>query len=138
MSDADESASHFPDDFRTAVAAQLAAVGYAIVGWQPDGVDVRPPRGDEQYIGLSNLHRRARAAELADWPRLIREFLDHLTGALRAPSIPDDLSTITDRLRPRLGQPFDRAAKAHPWGIPLPGTGLEINLVVDFPHTMAY
>src|SRR5205823_7705201 len=23
-------------------------------------------------------------------------------------------------------------------GIPLPGTGLEINLVVDYPHTMAY
>ena len=27
---------------------------------------------------------------------------------------------------------------AYPWGIPLSGTGLEINLVIDFPHTMAY
>src|SRR5262245_50906204 len=63
---------------------------------------------------------------------------DGLTGAPKVPTIPDDLTTITDRLRPRLGPPFDRAAKTQPWGLPLPGTGLEINLVVDFPHTMAY
>ena len=41
-------------------------------------------------------------------------------------------------MRPRLGRPCDRSDKTPPWGIPLPGTGLEINLVVDFPHGMVY
>jgi hypothetical protein len=138
MSDADEPPSPLPDDFRATVAAQLAAARYAVVGWHPAGVDVRSPCGEQQYIGLTNLHRRARAADPSEWPCMIREFLDHVTGALKSPAIPDDITTVTDRLRPRLGQPFDRSGQKHPWGIPLPGTGLEINLVVDFPHTMAY
>ena len=41
-------------------------------------------------------------------------------------------------LRPRLGRPCDRTDKTPPWGIPLLGTGLEINLVVDCPHGMVY
>ncbi|MCI0703984.1 MAG: hypothetical protein L0241_23240 [Planctomycetia bacterium] len=139
MPDDDEPPLQFPDDFRVAVAAQLAAIGYSVVCWQSSGVDVRPPADNEQqYIGLENLHRRVKASERTEWPRIIREFLDHLTGALQAPAIPDDLTTISARLRPRLGVPFDHKGKTHPWGIPLPGTGLEINLVVDFPHTMAY
>ena len=44
---------------------------------------------------------------------------------------------MADKLRPRLGLPFDRS-QAHPWGIPLPGTGLEITIVIDFPQTMAF
>lgn len=138
MSAADEPATLFPDDFRAAVSAQLAAGGYALVGWESTGVNVRPPGGgDEQYIGLANLHRRTRAANPAEWPELIGAFLDRLAKAVAAPDIPHDLATIADRLRPRLGQPFDRSTN-HPWGIPLPGTGLEITLVVDFPHTMAF
>ena len=138
MSAGDEPASPFPDDFRAAVAARLAADGYMLVGWEPSGVNVRPPAGgDEQYIGLANLHRRARGADPAEWPELIGSFLDRLAKAVAAPDIPHDLAAIADRLRPRLGRPFDRSA-AHPWGVPLPGTGLEITLVVDFPHTMAF
>ncbi|MBP3958999.1 hypothetical protein J8F10_27465 [Gemmata sp. G18] len=138
MSAADEPVSHFPADFQAAVTAQLRADGYTIVGWEQNGVNVRPPDGgDEQYIGLENLHRRVRAAAPAEWPEMIHSFLERLARAATAPDIPHDLTTITDRLRPRLGRPFDRSA-AHPWGIPLPGTGLEITLVVDFPHTMAF
>jgi hypothetical protein len=114
-------------------------MGYAVVGWEPDGVNViAPDKEGEQYIGLANLHRRAKSAEKGDWPRLIRDFLGHVTGAINDTPIPDDLTTIAGRLRPRLGRPFARGGKAGPWGIPLCRTGLEINLVIDFPNTMAY
>ncbi len=128
-----------PGGFRAAINSALAGLGYAVVGWEPDGVNViAPDRDGEQYIGLSNLYRRAKNAEKAEWQEMIREFLGHVTGAISGPKIPDDLTTIADRLRPRLGKPFAREGKAYPWGIPLPGTGLEINLVIDFPNTMAY
>jgi hypothetical protein len=131
--------SALPGGFRAAVTSTLTGMGYAVVGWEPDGVNVIAPDKDgEQYIGLTNLHRRARAAEKDEWPHMIREFLGHVTGAITGTQIPDDLTTIASRLRPRLGKPFTREGKAYPWGVPLPGTSLEINLVIDFPHTMAY
>lgn len=131
--------SPLPGGFRAEVTAVLTGMGYAVVGWEPDGVNViAPDRDGEQYIGLANLHRRAKGAVKAEWPHMIREFLGHVTGAITGSQIPEDLTTITSRLRPRLGKPFAREGKAYPWGIPLPGTSLEINLVIDFPHTMAY
>jgi len=139
VSAADEPAPlPFNEPFRAVVTEVLVEVGYSPIGWEPAGANVRPAAGgDDQYIGLSNLFRRALAAEPGEWPAMVRQFLNHLTGALKAPAVPDDLMQVGARLRPRLGAPFDRSA-AHPWGIPLPGTGLEINLVVDFPNTMAY
>jgi hypothetical protein len=131
--------SALPGGFRAAVTDTLRGMGYAVVGWEPDGVNVIAPDKDgEQYIGLSNLHRRAKTAEKDEWPRLIREFLGHVTGAITDTPIPDDLTSIACRLRPRLGRPFARDGNTYPWGIPLCRTGLEINLVIDFPHTMAY
>ena len=131
--------SGMPGGFRAAITSELSGMGYAVVGWEPDGVNViAPDRDGERFIGLTNLHRRARVAEKADWPRIIRDFLDHVTGAVSSTHIPDDLLAIASRLRPRLGKPFSRQGNAHPWGIPLSGTELEINLVIDFPHTMAY
>ena len=128
-----------PSGFRAAVTHALADLGYSVGSWEPDGVNVVAPASEgAQYIGLSNLYRRAKAAEKVEWPAMIREFLGHLTGAIGGTKIPDDLTTVSAQLRPRLGKPFSREGKAHPWGIPLPGTGLEINLVVDFPNTMAY
>jgi hypothetical protein len=128
-----------PSGFRAAVTHALADMGYSVASWEADGVNVHAPaRPGEQYVGLSNLHRRAKAAEKAQWPAMIREFLSHVTGALCGAKIPDDLLTVASQLRPRLGKPFTREAKAYPWGVPLPGTGLEINLVIDYPHTMAY
>lgn len=131
--------SPLPDDFRAAVAAELLAVGDVVVGWEPDGANVRPRGATEpQYVGLVNLHRRASAAPAAEWPAMIREFLDHRAELLKTTTLPDDLTTIAGRLRPRLGRPCDRSDKTPPWGLPLPGTGLEINLVVDCPHGMVY
>jgi hypothetical protein len=125
-----------PSPFRGVVAAELASAGCAIVGWEQHGVNIRTAAGDEQYIGLANLYRRARPRPLDEWPTLIREFLQRLARA-QAHDIPADLTTVADRLRPRLGRPFDRR-QTHPWGVPLAGTPLEITLVIDFPHTMAY
>ena len=131
--------SALPSGFRAAVAHALADLGFSVASWEDDGVNVKcPSRTGEQYVGLSNLHRRAKAREKAEWPALIREFLQHVTEALTGPKIPDDLMTVADQLRPRLGKPFARGEKACPWGIPLPGTPLEINLVIDYPNTMAY
>jgi hypothetical protein len=128
----------FSDDFRAAVAAELAAAGYTGVAWESDGVKVHTGGADGQYIGLINLHRRATSADRAEWPTMIRAFLSHRAALLKAPALPDDLTTIATQLRPRLGRPCARTDKTPPWGIPLPGTGLEINLVVDFPHGMVY
>jgi hypothetical protein len=128
-----------PDDFRAAVAAELAAHGLTVIDWEPTGVNVRPAAGgDPEYVGLGNLHRRAKAADPAEWPRMVREFLDHRAQLLGSRALPDDLNTIQDRLRPRLGRPHDRSDRSPPWGLPLPGTGLELNLVVDCPHGMVY
>jgi hypothetical protein len=114
-------------------------MGYSVSGWEADGVNVNAPgKSGGQYIGLSNLYRRTKAAERAEWAAMIRDFLEHVTGALTGPKIPDDLMTVAAQLRPRVGKPFARDARAYPWGIPLSGTGLEINLVIDYPHTMAY
>jgi hypothetical protein len=137
MHNSDDSSPHaFPDDFRAVVIAQLAVAGLSVIEWEQSGVHVRPADGKEQYIGLANLHRRAKAAEPSEWPEMIRGFLERL-ATTKAQNIPDDLGTVADRIRPRLGRPFDRSQQ-HPWGIPLPGTGLEITLVIDYPHTMAY
>ncbi len=138
-SDDSPSSPPFPDAFRAAVIAQLTAAGFAVLDWEPTGVNVRPKTGgDAQYIGLANLHRRAKGAPPAEWPEMVRAFLSHRAELLEVRAIPDDLTTVADRLRPRLGRPCDRSDKTPPWGIPLPGTGLEINLVVDCPHGMVY
>lgn len=136
MSNSDDDPSPLPADFRAAVTAQLTAAGLDVIDWERAGVNVRPAAGDGQYIGLGNLYRRTKSADPAEWPELIRGFISRLTSA-NSRDIPDDLCTVADRLRPRLGLPFDRG-QAHPWGIPLPGTGLEITMVLDFPHTMAF
>ncbi|MCS6863652.1 MAG: hypothetical protein RMJ56_01485 [Gemmataceae bacterium] len=132
----DESGWPLPGHFRMVVAAELAAAGYSIIAWDEHGVALRSVSGDEQYIGLTNLYRRARPVPPDEWPALVREFLNRLTR-VQTHDIPTDLTTVADRLRPRLGRPFDRQ-QAHPWGMPLAGTPLEITLVIDFPHTMAY
>jgi hypothetical protein len=133
-----------PSGFRAAVTHALAEFRYTVVEWEAEGVNVFPPGSSENsqdskhYIGLTNLYRRAKAAERSEWPTMIREFLEHIMGSCNGPTIPNDLATIVTQLRPRLGLPFSRETRAHPWGLPLPGTGLEINLVIDYPNTMAY
>lgn len=128
-----------PGGFRAVVTSTLQQLGYRVTNWEYDGVYIQPS-GDaaEQYIGLSNLYRRAQGVERQDWPDLIRDFVIRLGRVVSRAKLPDDLMTIAGQLRPRLGRPFPHGRSRRPWGIPLPGTGLEINLVIDFPETIAY
>jgi hypothetical protein len=131
--------AELPAGFRAEVTHALAELGLGVASWEADGVNVRSPaRCGVQYVGLAKLYRRAEVQAKAEWPGLVREFLEHVTAALAGPKLPDDLMTVSGQLRPRLGRPFSREGKCYPWGIPLPGTGLEINLVIDYPNTMAY
>jgi hypothetical protein len=142
LSDAYEDAgrsSGLSADFRAAVTAELLERDYTVVEWETEGVHVRGPHdAGEQYLGLSNLYRRAQGIERADWPQLIGDFLDHLASISEGPKLPQSLDTLTAQLRPRLGPPFTRELKVRPWSLPLPGTPLVISLVIDFPHAMAY
>jgi hypothetical protein len=139
-----EPEQQLPADFQAVVTHSLNELGYSVIGWESDAVQVLVPpvhrrssEKNEHTIGLSNLYRRAKGADRPEWPGMVSEFLEHITGTLNGSAYPGDLRGITDRLRPRLGRPFSREG-SYPWGIPLPGTGLEINLVIDYPHTMAY
>ncbi|HVL14581.1 MAG TPA: hypothetical protein VM529_18555 [Gemmata sp.] len=128
-----------PGGFRAAVTHALAVMGLVVAAWEADGVKVRcPARGGEQYVGLANLYRRAKARDRAEWPALVSEFLGHISGSLAGPTLPGDLMTVAGQLRPRLGKPVARGGRCRPWAVPLDETGLEVNLVIDYPHTMAY
>ena len=136
--------SELPIEFRAEVTQALTEIGYTVAEWEIDAVRVLVPvekrssEKNDHAIGLENLYRRARGTDRCEWPAMIREFLGHISETLDGMSIPNDLTTIASQLRPRLGRPFSREGNTFPWGIPLPGTGLEINLVLDFSHTMAY
>jgi len=136
----DGSGSHgLSADFRAAVTAELLERDYTVVEWEADGVHVqRSHDRGVQYLGLSNLYRRAQGVEREAWPILIGEFIDHVTSISNAPDLPRALDTLTAQLRPRLGPPFTRDLKVRPWSMPLPGTPLVISLVIDFPQAMAY
>lgn len=127
-----------PGGFRAAVTEQLAALGFRVKAWQPGGMDVVGPSGKDHSIGLTNLYRRAKAANRTEWPRMIAEFLAHLTQVDPARDVPADLGTVIDHLRPRVGRPFARNLKTRPWAVPLVGTELEVHLVIDNQHTMTY
>src|SRR5215211_7949568 len=99
--DPDDTSPGYPEDFRAAVVAQLTAAGYSVAKWEGAGVNVRAARtGKAQYLGLSNLFRRAKAADPGEWPALIGGFVRRLTRATTE-KVPDDLRTVADRLRPR-------------------------------------
>src|ERR1700735_5070559 len=109
---------HFeiPSGFRAAFTHALSEFGYTVTEWEATGVNVLAPieRGEiedrKHFIGLSNLYRRDQAAERTEWPALIREFLNHIAGSVDESAIPDDLTNIAEKLRPRLGLPFSHEA----------------------------
>ncbi|MCS7269858.1 MAG: hypothetical protein NZ703_02135, partial [Gemmataceae bacterium] len=129
---------HFSANFRAAVTTALQEQGYTVLAWEEDGVNVIGPQADEQYLGLNNLYRRALGLDQAEWPLLIRQFLEHVTHISGGPDLPAALDTVTAQLRPRLVTPFSSDLKPRLWSRPLPGTPLIISLVIDFPHAMAY
>jgi hypothetical protein len=128
----------YPGSFLLTLRAALAELNWRAERWLGYAVVCTDDQGREQVVGLENLYRRARRAERADWPELIRSFLTNVTAdQLDAP--PTDLAEVADRLLPRLGPPMPRLAEAAVvWAEPLDGTPLHLNLVIDYPQNMFY
>jgi hypothetical protein len=131
--------SSLPGAFRAMVTKEMTARGYTIVKWHEDGLDYK--KADQEkpnYMGLSNLLRRVKTAEPTETESIVQHFLANLLDAMDSKdAMPETMEDAAPRLLPRLGQPFAKG-QAQPWAKPFPGTPLHINLVIDFPTTMAY
>jgi hypothetical protein len=128
----------YPGSFFLAFREAATRLRWQVGGLQGRAVRCTDAGGSEHVVALENLYRSARRAPRTDWATLIAEFLDSVSGAdLVTP--PTDLTAIVDQLLPRVGPPFPNAPTEAPlWKRPLPGTGLVVNLVVDFPNRMVY
>jgi hypothetical protein len=129
------------DDFRALVEREMVALGFTPLGWKGPQLKYRLTAGDQtaRELGTANLRKRVKLNPSAESAGIVREFIRNVT-AVTAPEwkMPETLEECADRLLPRVGQPFAQGVPA-PWSDPLPGApGLVVNLVVDFPTTMAY
>jgi hypothetical protein len=131
--------SEFPGNFRALVTREVLALGYQVIRWADDGLDVQRGEEKEVYIGLSNVYRRVKTHETSESEGIVRQFLQHLLGQNGIMGkMPERLEEIRFRLLPRIGQPFKETQGITPWTKRLPGTQLALNLVIDFPQSMAY
>jgi hypothetical protein len=130
--------ARYPGTFLLAFREALAARKWQVGQSRGDLVACRDEHGQEHFVGLENLYRRARRVERSDWPALIAEFLNTVLDG-EQPELPANLSTVADRLLLRLGPPMRvRPTDVRVWHKPLAGTGLGINLVVDSADRMCY
>ncbi len=128
-----------PGGFRAAVARELQAHDLTPKAWHAAGVDCLTPAGESRYVGLANLYRRAKAVPRDEWPGMIQHFFRVLIDSTSADNLPpESLAVLRDRLRVRVGTPFDLADAARPWQQLLPGTPLAVNLVIDSAEFMTY
>jgi hypothetical protein len=128
----------YPGTFLLAFREALAALNWQARRWLGDSVECVDAEGREQVIGLENLYRRARRVERAEWPEMIGDFLK--TGQ-EAPldDPPKDLNAVAEQVLCRLGPPLTvRGDMPVVWQQPIAGTGLFVNLVIDFPQSMFY
>ncbi len=106
-----------PGGFRAAVARELQAHDLTPKAWHAAGVDCHTPAGESRYVGLANLYRRAKSVPRDEWPGMIRHFMRVLIDSTSADDLPpESLAVLRDRLRVRVGTPFDLADAARPWG----------------------
>ena len=127
------------DDFRALVGRELTALGFTPTVWDGPQLKYHTSDGTEREVGTGNLFKRVKLNDPAESAALVRDFLTNVTS-VSSPEwkMPETLEECADRVLPRIGLPFAGAVKA-PWSKPLPGAdGLVLNLVVDFPTTMAY
>ena len=74
-----------------------------------------------------------------EWPVLMDEFFGTLRAVEQEPELPVQLADVSDRLLVRLGLPLRAPVKeAAVWSVPLEGTALFVNLVLDYPDRMCY
>jgi hypothetical protein len=128
----------YPGTFLIAVRQALVRLNWQVERFLPRSVVCRDPTGKEQLVGLENLYRRARRADRAEWVELIAGFLGSV-DLQQLQGDPKNLGEVTDRLMVRIGQPL-RAPNAEGalWCQPLGDTGLQLNLVIDYPQSMVY
>jgi hypothetical protein len=128
----------YPGTFLLAFREAVAAVNWQVRRWLGSAVECADASGREQVVGLENLYRRARREDRAGWPELIAGFLRSVHAEQFA-NPPRDLAEVAERLLVRVGPPPPhRPDGLEIWTDPLPGTGLGLNLVVDYPQSMFY
>lgn len=129
------------DNFRVLVEREMVELGFTPLGWSGSQLKYRLSTGDDlvRELGTANLRKRVKLNDSSESAGIVREFIKNVT-VVTAPEwkMPETLEECADRLLPRIGKPFV-AGGPSPWSDPLPGVeGLMVNLVVDFPTTMAY
>jgi hypothetical protein len=128
----------YPGTFLLAFREAVAGLNWQVRRWLGSAVECLDDAGREQVIGLENLFRRARREDRAAWPDVIAGFLRSV-HAEHCADPPPDLGAVADRLLVRVGPPpAPRADGLEVWSAPLAGTGLGLNLVVDYPQSMFY
>jgi len=129
----------YPGTFLLAFREAAAGMGWHIRRWAGDMVECADADGKDHVIGLENLYRRARRAPREDWPGLVTEFLRTVRLAEAEDSLPASLDPVAGQLLVRLGHPLKVIPPAaRVWSLPLAGTALCVNLVVDYPNRMSY
>jgi hypothetical protein len=132
-------ASPYPGTFLLAFREATAKMNWKILRWSGQAVECADDHGREHVVGLENVFRRLRREEREQWPILIAEFLGTVSSADADDLLPSDLESIADQLLVRLGPPFPgHGGDARVWSKTIPGTGLCINFVVDYPTRMCY
>ncbi len=129
----------YPGTFLLALREALAGLNWQVRQWKGALVECLDAEGREHVIGLENLFRRARQIERSGWPELITEFLNTVGSIDPDQVAPESLEEVADQILVRLGPPITRTPnEARVWSQPLEGTGLWVNLVVDYPNRMCY
>lgn len=129
----------YPGTFLLAFREALADLNWQVRRYLGNRVECADEQGGEQVVGLENLYRRARRLPREDWPNLIAEFLRQVNITGQIDELPNDLALVADQLLIRLGKPLQSLSDdARVWAMPLEGTDLVINLVIDYPNRMIY
>src|SRR5262245_48757454 len=131
--------SRYPGTFQLAFREAINLVGWQLRAWKGDRVDCTSAEGKEYTIGVENLFRRVRLEERTEWPDLIVDFFQGIKAAELCDGLPGHLSEVADQLLLRLGRPFTEMPDgAALWHQNLDCGELGLNLVIDYPESMAY
>lgn len=131
--------ARYPGAFLLVFREAIAQLGWELRRFHRDLAECRDADGKEYCIGLENLYRRARRTPREEWPQLFNEFLQTIAVAEQSENLPESLDDVAGQLLVRLGPPLKLAsAESRVWCHALTGTGLVVNLVVDYPNRMCY
>ena len=125
-----------PDRFMEVFQEVVADHDMAVAEWVDNGAKLRHVSGKEMTLFFGNLYRECMSGEEEEWPSLIARFLQHM---FEIEDTTQTLAEASDQVRPRVGKPFRMdGGQPAPWSMPLDGTDLVLNLVIDYPERMQY